>query len=434
MSSLLSRRRVGFAAVGTLFLALLLPTAAHAAAPLVPVGELVVPRGMDPRQCQSLGNDPGLSQASLVGLRRLARLLPSADARKLFGQYLTPGVMSGSRQSLTSQVTLKEFRDAVETKKAYEAVQQDLVRVLAATPPPLRPPANPKKLTLAELKVGGSLRIDYSAGLTTPPLIAGGTGSLISQQGNYVDLRAINGDVALVPKVDGRGVRTQVTLQLRNVKLHIEDSIDFCPGALAAGTLTRPATLLMSRLERTPYAKGGTWAQPVLWQADVPLNDVSIDITHLYPTNDPDHDGWPNAQPWTPATLTLDNCPTVANPDQQDTNRNGVGDACESGTVIWPTNLTVQWLDHWTAQVTWKYNGGGDWLTVDATSTEVPVTKTSETFWEREERLPATATGYRFQNLPPDPADKIARVCFLVSAHYTDAGSDWGYDVCPQRP
>jgi hypothetical protein len=38
------------------------------------------------------------------------------------------------------------------------------------------------------------------------------------------------------------------------------------------------------------------------------------------PTGDDDHDGWPNSS---------DNCPTVANTDQKDSNGNGIGDACE---------------------------------------------------------------------------------------------------------
>jgi hypothetical protein len=53
------------------------------------------------------------------------------------------------------------------------------------------------------------------------------------------------------------------------------------------------------------------------------------DITSLYPANDPDHDGIPGTEPWPGAGFTLDNCPGVYNPDQADTDGDGVGDACE---------------------------------------------------------------------------------------------------------
>jgi hypothetical protein len=50
-------------------------------------------------------------------------------------------------------------------------------------------------------------------------------------------------------------------------------------------------------------------------------------------TNDADGDGVPDA---------LDNCPNVANPDQKDTNLNGIGDACESQVGVHSTAAFLQ--------------------------------------------------------------------------------------------
>ncbi|NLX14652.1 MAG: hypothetical protein GXY44_13505 [Phycisphaerales bacterium] len=50
------------------------------------------------------------------------------------------------------------------------------------------------------------------------------------------------------------------------------------------------------------------------------LQDILLGLFGILPTADQDNDGIPDAQ---------DNCPTIANPDQADSNNNGVGDACE---------------------------------------------------------------------------------------------------------
>jgi acetyltransferase-like isoleucine patch superfamily enzyme len=47
---------------------------------------------------------------------------------------------------------------------------------------------------------------------------------------------------------------------------------------------------------------------------------------------DPDHDG---------VVKDIDNCPTISNPDQSDTNSDGFGDACVSATVFIPSTANI---------------------------------------------------------------------------------------------
>jgi hypothetical protein len=116
---------------------------------------------------------------------------------------------------------------------------------------------------------------------TTPALIAGGTGSAITQRGTFLDTREITGDWTLRPATDQSGPLTHRTLALAHVRLAINDSIDFCPGDL--GTTTRQILLPLSRLERTPLGEGG-WVHPVLWRTLVTLPDAAENLTERQTT------------------------------------------------------------------------------------------------------------------------------------------------------
>ncbi|UCE18654.1 MAG: T9SS type A sorting domain-containing protein [Gemmatimonadota bacterium] len=68
------------------------------------------------------------------------------------------------------------------------------------------------------------------------------------------------------------------------------------------------------------------WLDPYEWINDYRnMIDAALDFWYesFYP--DTDADGWPDV---------CDNCPTVYNPGQEDSDTNGVGDACEPGSIV----------------------------------------------------------------------------------------------------
>jgi hypothetical protein len=300
-----SGRRPGPALVGVAVLGLvvLAGTGVAAARPAeatalawAPVDRLPVPAGQDPAQCHSYGSAPAGQYEAAKAREHVTGLMDllltfrgSSDARTLYRQYLTPGVMSGRRHELTDWRTLAEFADDPATKDGYAQVRLALLAALRTSPPPIDSGAIP----LRQLGVGADLTINYTpsggdllALTTTPALIAGGGGgprtspSLVSQRGAFHDTRDIDGTVRIVAHVRD-GVTTRVKAQLSDVTLRVQDSIDFCPGGLGGAT-ARELTLPMSRLERTPAMDGGGWTQPVLWSAEVPLPAATLDVTDLY--------------------------------------------------------------------------------------------------------------------------------------------------------
>lgn len=293
----------------------------------------------------------------------------STAARELFDTYLRPGSVSPNRVDISGVPGSEEFKTDTATVQKLADVRNDLDNELAGHPPALRSPSNPTTSTLKDLGVGQDLKITYTpksgssvdSQITTPALIAGSTGSVISQIGTFQDRRDITGNITLVPSVTSQGVLTGVSMDITNLKLVIADSIDFCPGGLGSNR-ARNVTLPMSRLERTVNGSGG-WTHPVLWGATVPLEDPPKpeDVSALYPSNDQDGDGIPDREPYIGASYPLDNCPTVPNPDQADSNHNGVGDACDhaSNEIHETVRIAVTTTEETTTTAT-STGGGAD--------------------------------------------------------------------------
>jgi hypothetical protein len=206
------------------------------------------------------------------------------EAKKLYDAYLTPGKPSLERTLVTSAAALTAFRQASETNAAV----QDLVDGLKDKLPSESVQFD-TEYDLNEAGLGLDIPIAWENLQTTPGFIAGGLSGVEYPDTTFVpDSRTIAGKYLLTKTT--RDGDTKVTLHLRDLNLRVLDSIDFCPGNLVTG-LNRDVALGLSRLERTPYtdrqtctaAAHCTYARPVLFQADVPLNNTSVDITELFP-------------------------------------------------------------------------------------------------------------------------------------------------------
>jgi len=250
--------------------------------------------------------------------------------------YLTPGVPSPDRQQFTDPTALEQFAHDPATVAAAKQLlsslhdtiaSQSASRTLTGEITPVNTPAD----------FGNDLRIKYSDLYTYPGFLAGGLSGVESNAGaSWDDSRDITGTYELDAKATEKGVLASVTLVGKSMTLDVKDSVDFCPGNLA-GAVARQLTVDLSRLERTAYPNGQmaavgepSFAKPVLFEVKTGLDDQSLDVTDLFPSNDPDGDGIPDLEPWSGAQFPLDNCPGVYNPDQADSDNDGVGDACET--------------------------------------------------------------------------------------------------------
>lgn len=285
-------------------------TARVSAANLPAVDPTVVPAGEAPTQCRSYGRTRTGQAAAQVAYNH-ERLVLSAlligrceqAAGALFEQYLQHGTVSPVRQDVDDQQAAGEFATDPQTVVAYRHLRGDLAAAathfwpINATKPvtgTFRGYATERTSSLvmqtSSTSVHGAasyMAINYTPAnsgtissilraSTTPALIAGGTGSTITQRGTFLDMRTITGDWTLLPTINQSGPLTHRTLALTHVRLAISDSIDFCPGGL--GSTTRQLLLPLSRLERTPLGGGG-WVHPVLWKALVALPDAAENVT-----------------------------------------------------------------------------------------------------------------------------------------------------------
>jgi hypothetical protein len=290
--------------------AVLCTVARVSAAELPAVDQLAVPAGEAPTQCSSYGRTPAGQAAAHAAYTRerplvSALLLGSGEqaAGTLFAQYLQHGTVSSVRQDVDSHEATAEFAADPPTVAAYRHLRGDLnaaathfwpIEAMKPVTGTFRGSATEGSssfvMRTSTASVRGAARymaIDYTPAqsgtissllraATTPALIAGGTGSAITQRGTFLDMREITGDWTLRPATDHSEPLSHRTLALTNVRLRINDSIDFCPGDL--GTTTRQLLLPLSRLERTPFGDGG-WVHPVLWTTLVSLPDAAQSLT-----------------------------------------------------------------------------------------------------------------------------------------------------------
>ena len=191
-----------------------------------------------PLQCHSYGVLDGPRQQLTIArtiLRTYMYSIGKPAAWQLYDMYLTPGVATSAITEVTNPAAVGEFATAQETVRARRLVLQQLEDKIRdpASRPQLHAPPAPTGGELAQLKVGQNLDISWGNLQTTPGLIAGGTGGLESSSlQSFADRRDITGRYELVPTVDPQGVLTNVFLEVKNQKLEVTDSIDFCPGGL----------------------------------------------------------------------------------------------------------------------------------------------------------------------------------------------------------